>query len=205
MSELIEIEAMTINDGTLDIEVMNTGDEITHLVAIWVNQTRYRIDVHLNSGESKSGIGSELTISPLPNNESVQLISVITARGNAAIMEYKPPGPDNPPPWWDESAYPILIDPINSYVNRASQNLHLHVFNRFGEDITIDLIVCTRVTAGATSSKVEVINVDWTVPSEETGIIDVLVDNAVLLGDGLRVELVSSHNWIVGAYFFLFE
>jgi hypothetical protein len=202
MNEHIDIKTIHIEDGTLDIEVMNAGDEITHLVSLWVNQTRYRIDLHLNSGESIAGVGSELTISPLPNNESIQLISVITARGNAAITEYTPPGPENPPPWWNEATYPVIIDPVESSIEGI--NLHLDAFNRFGEDIDIDLIVCTRVTAGTTSSKVQVINVDWTIPSEDNSVIDVLVDISVLNGDGLRVELVSSHNWIVGAYFFLF-
>ena len=68
------------------------------------------------------------------------------------------------------------------------------------------MIVCTRiVTDSPASSKVHIISVKWTLPGEIISSIEVEVDASVLTGSGLRVELVSDHNWVVGCYIFLYS
>jgi hypothetical protein len=205
MNEHIDIDTINIADGQIDLKVTNTGEEIAHVVAIWINQTRYPVDWYLNSGESKSDIGLELTLSSPLHNASEQLISVITARGNAAHETYYPPSPENPPPWWQESGYPLVVLPAESAVDPITNTLSLAVWNRFDSAIEVDLLICTRVdVAGTSSSKVLVVPVDWLIESENRGYIEAVLENAVISGNGLRIELVSSHNWVVGAYVFLY-
>jgi hypothetical protein len=205
MNEHVAIDTIQIAEGQLDLTVTNTGEEIAHLIAIWVNQTRYSIDWYLNSGETKAGIGLELALSPTPHNASEQLISVVTARGNADYKTYYPPSPENPPQWWQESGYPLVVLPAESSIDQTTNTLSLTVWNRFENTIEVDLLICTRVdVAGTSSSKVLVVPVDWVIESENRGHIETVLENAVISGNGLRIELVSSHNWVVGAYVFLY-
>jgi hypothetical protein len=204
IDESITIASIRIEGGQLSATLINTGEGIAHIVGLWVNKTRYDQSFYLNAGESKTEVGSNLTLIPQPNDESEQLITIVTKRGNAATKTYSLLSLETPPAWWEESSQPIVVLPENSSLD--GNTLYLEVYNRYFETIDVDLIVCTRIVVGtSSSSKVQVVNVDWQVPSKEISNLEETLDNAVTNGDGLRVELVSSHNWVVGTYIFIYD
>jgi hypothetical protein len=61
------------------------------------------------------------------------------------------------------------------------------------------------VVGTSSSSKVQVVNVDWQLPRGDISSLEETLDNAVTNGDGLRVELVLTHSWVVGTYIFIFD
>ncbi|UCH02784.1 MAG: hypothetical protein JSV20_03080 [Candidatus Bathyarchaeota archaeon] len=88
LNEQIDIEAVYFLDGQLNIMVRNTGEVTAHLVALWINDTRYMINYYLNVEESVIGIGEDLIFAPMPNMNSNQIVTVFTERGNSGTTTY---------------------------------------------------------------------------------------------------------------------
>jgi hypothetical protein len=88
LNEQVDIEAIYFMDGQLNIMARNTGEVAAHLVALWVNDTRYEIDYHLNIEESATDIGNDLVFVPMPNTSSNQIVTLFTERGTSGTTTY---------------------------------------------------------------------------------------------------------------------
>lgn len=82
VNEQIDIEAIYFVEEQLNVDIRNTGEVAVHLVALWINDTRYEIDYHLNIEESTIGIGNDLILTPIPQASKLQIVTVYTERGN---------------------------------------------------------------------------------------------------------------------------
>jgi len=83
--EELEIQRIYMNDNGLCVEIQNTGSITTHLVALWINETRYSIDYYLNP-EDEETIVKTLSLNP----ESALEVTVVTERGNVVTGTYSP-------------------------------------------------------------------------------------------------------------------
>lgn len=83
--EELEIQHIYMNDNDFCIEIQNVGSITTHLVGLWINETRYSIDYYLNA-EDKETIIETLSLDP----ESTLEVTIVTEKGNLVSETYSP-------------------------------------------------------------------------------------------------------------------
>lgn len=79
-------------DDTLCVDMKNTGPVSAHLISLWLNETRYALDVYIDAEASKTLKMSTLD-PPLTLND-IFTVKACTRRGNIVITTYSP----DPPP-----------------------------------------------------------------------------------------------------------
>jgi hypothetical protein len=87
--EKLEIQKIYMSSNTTHLEIKNLGSVTTHIVALWLNDTRYSKSLHLNVGDIK--ILNHTYI----DRESTFDVTVVTERGLPVTKTYSPePTPD---------------------------------------------------------------------------------------------------------------
>jgi len=216
-NEVIEISSIQfIEDETkLIVGVRNTGSVTAHIVTVYIkpldptmSTTRYGmdkgIDIYIDPGVTKQVIPEDLVLDPEVDLFDDFVVSVHTERGNSNsktyTLETTPPYPE----WFSESALPLVILPEESSVTKKSMALDLTIWNRVNVEIKVDMLICTQIILDTSKSpKIQIINVDYTCEAGDKLNIKEIA-SSLTGGDGIRIELVSSHNWVVGQFVFLF-
>lgn len=216
-NEVIEISSIQfIEDETkLIVEVRNTGSVTAHIVTVYIKPidpmmitTRYGmeegIDIYIDPGATKQVIPETLELHPIVYPYDDFVISVHTERGNSNsktyTLETSPPYPE----WFAESANPLVILPEESSLNKKG-DLDLTIWNRANVDIELNLLVTTSITVGNNppAPKIQILNIDYICKAGQK--LNILTDVEIQQGaNGARIELVSSHSWVVGQYVFIF-
>jgi hypothetical protein len=217
-NEVIEISSIQfIEDETkLIVGVRNTGSVTAHIVTVYIkpldptmSTTRYGmdkgIDIYIDPGVTKQVIPEDLVLDPEVDLFDDFVISVHTERGNSNsktyTLETTPPYPE----WFAESANPLVILAEESSFDKKTGKFDLTIWNRVNVDIELDLLVVTQIVlSGSASPKVQIIVVDYTCIAGDKLNIQKIAGSLVGSYDGVRIELVSSHSWVVGQFVFIF-
>jgi hypothetical protein len=218
-NEVIEISSIQFieDETTLIVGVRNTGSVTAHIVTVYIkpldpemSTTRYGmeegIDIYIDPGVTKQVIPEDLVLVPEVDVFDDFVVSVHTERGNSNsktyTLETSPPYPE----WFTESANPLVILAEESSFNPKTGRFDLKIWNRVNVDIEVNLIVATQIVlSGGQSPKVQILKVDYTCEAGEK--LDIHQIASTLAGqyDGVRIELVSSHSWVVGQFVFIFK
>jgi hypothetical protein len=224
--ETIEISQIYfVYNGTgseIDIVVIveNTGSVTAHIVALYIepfdpafDTVRYGvedgIDFYLDPAATKDVLPAETFINimdPKMDPYDDFIVSVHTERGNSISKPYRLETSPPLPEWFAESANPLVFLPGASEVEYGNTTLTMSIWNKANIDINVSqIIVTTIVLSGGASPKVQVIECNYTSISGEQLVMIEEVPSTYVNTDGIRIELVSDHNWVVGQFVYIFN
>ena len=193
------------------INVKNIGSIDITLVQAWIideeNNDHKHIDISYYLPVDDSTYISEIedlieSLShPLNVYDTTYYIKIVSERGNIAssrLMHRSGMG-------GGESNWPIIIDQDTSWIKKVGNKAHIHleVWNKLDQNVTISLIVATKMDHGAEHS--ELIYVDWTLnPGKVTvGNFWGIVASTYKTGEINFIELASIEGIVISSSYFI--
>lgn len=191
------------------VNVRNTGPIDIRLVQAWIidedNNDHKHIDISYYlpvDGSTYISEFDELTDSlshPLNFYESTYYIKIVSERGNIAASRLM-----HGAEMHGDSNWPIIIDQDTSWIRKVHKKAHIHleVWSQLDKNITISLIVVTKMDHGAEHS--EIIYVDWTIKSRRITVGNFwgIIPEVYKRGELVFVELASEEGIVISSSYF---
>ena len=209
----------TKEEYIVTVKVSNIGIIDVEFVRLWLLDEDYNeqvgIDIYysLAVGDHTSIVETEIDelITLFDENEfnpdtpfdvadTTYYFKVVTARGNMANSRLVPY-------CILESQWPAVIIPGPSYVTDKERHIHLEVYNRLDETITIEMIVVTRYDPTLKNDIIyvaEFYDPLWTLTSGDitVGYFWGVTPEVYLKGNMILIELVNVAGLVVSSYYF---
>ena len=191
------------------VNVQNIGPIEIKMVQVWIidetNNDHKHIDISYTLGVDESTYISEIDTllqsltHPFTVYESTYYIKLVSERGNIASSGLLFRAQNI------ETNSPIVIDREASWVKKAGNKGHikLHVFNQLDEELTISLIVATKMDHGAEHS--ELFYVNWTLKPGKMNVSTFIGTEGQVYhsGETVLIELASSEGIVISSCYFI--